>query len=100
MGLRPGRDKCTQVNAPAQVFEGVMRWPDRAGEASVMRPEFVRMQMVGFVLKIGLSLGPSGMVSENMTAIRGVLRWSILKLSHALFPSSVSQQTLHKPRPN
>lgn len=56
-----------------------------------MRPEFVGRQMVVFVLNIALFLCPSGMVSESRTAIWGILRWFILELSHAFFPSQVSK---------
>lgn len=46
---------------------------------------------MGFVLKIALFLCPSGMVSESRIAIWEILRWFILELSHAFFPSSVSK---------
>lgn len=44
-----------------------------------------------FVLNIAIFLCPSGMVNESRTAIWGMLRWFILELSRAFFPSQVSK---------
>lgn len=71
-----------------QGFRWVLRWPDRAGEGSVMRPKAARTQ-------IALFLHPSGMVNGTGLSSGGVLRWTVSGVS--TLSCAFWYQSLHKP---